>query len=227
MSDDNISQYSSNIDNTYSNNYTSKSNNYSSYSEKSDNKDRNIQDVLDNKSDIKKNNISDYSIIKNVTELLRNNIKTVNDRIGCHNIENERYERYDKIMGYPITLLSIFISSSIMFNINANDKSVAVEIMGLIISFILSFLSVSREFLNYARKGAEHKVSCKLYTTLLRNIETRLMKNELTNVEKKEIFRDLVAQISLIEQYELPIKSKTMERVRKNSIHPLDKDLTK
>ena len=79
----------------------------------------------------------------------------------------------------------------------------------------MSFLfSVSRDYLNFSHRFQSHDLSEKLYTTLLRTIEVRLMKNNIDTEERHNIFKDIVDQMSIIEQYETSIPTNIDINVR-------------
>ena len=79
------------------------------------------------------------------------------------------------------------------------------------------FMSVSRNFLEYGKKYQSHDLSSKLYTTLLRSIEVRLISinQEYT---KRSLFKEIVDQMSIIEQYERPIPPHIDRKVRMENL---------
>ena len=108
------------------------------------------------------------------------------------------------------------LSSALMMNISSNaEESYTIKIISLIISIVAFILSASREYLNYARRFQSHDLSSKLYTTVLRSTEVRLIKNHIDRDEKRDIFKDIVDQMTIIEQYETPIPDTIEKQVRR------------
>jgi hypothetical protein len=143
----------------------------------------------------------------NSEKLINEHLSEIQLRIIGHNRSSELYEKLDKIIGYPVTILSSFLSSTIMMSITS-DSAYNVNIIkyvSLILSVSSFMCSISRDYLNYSRKFQSHDLSAKLYTTLLRSMEVRLISSHLSADEKRDIFKDIVDQMSIIEQYETAI----------------------
>lgn len=164
--------------------------------------------------------VSNITIMMNPSKLINDHLNEIQLRIIGHTRAAIMYEKQEKVLGYPVTILSSFITSAIMMSITSDDdhNKDAIKYISLSLS-ILSFLfSVSRDYLNFARKFQSHDLSSKLYTTLLRSTEVRLIKNHLTKEDKRDIFKDIVDQISIIEQYETPIPGKIDKKIRKDNV---------
>ena len=141
------------------------------------------------------------------TNLLNKHLYEIQLRIIGHIKSEAYYDRRDRILGYPVAILSSFVSSTIMMSINDDssyDKDI-IKYIGLSMSITSFMCSITRDYLNFSKKVQSHDLSAKLYTSLLRSTEVRLIKNNLTDDEKIDIFKDLVDQMSIIEQYETPI----------------------
>lgn len=157
------------------------------------------------------------TIMMNPSKLISDHLKEIQLRIVGHTRAAKMYEKRDKIIGYPVTILSSFLTSAIMMSItndNSNSKYV-IKYISLTLSIMSFLFSVSRDYLNFSRKFQSHDLSSKLYTTLLRSTEVRLIKTHLNGVERRDIFKDIVDQMSIIEQYEKPIPAKIDNNVRK------------
>lgn len=164
------------------------------------------------------NRMNKVNIMIDPTTLINEHMNEIQLRIIGHNRSSILYERRDKIMGYPVTILSSFLASSIMISItddSSSDKYI-VKYISLTLSIISFLLSVSRDYLNFARKFQSHDLSSKLYTTLLRSVEVRLINNHLDNDEKRDIFKDIIDQMSIIEQYEIPVPCNIDSEIRKD-----------
>lgn len=157
------------------------------------------------------------TIMINPSKLINEHLNEIQLRIIGHTRSAIMYEKREKFIGYPVTILSSFITSSIMMSITsdkAHDKDI-IKYISLTLSVVSFLFSVSRDYLNFSRKFQSHDLSSKLYTTLLRSTEVRLIKNHIDESEKRDIFKDLVDQMSIIEQYEIPIPGKIDRQVRK------------
>jgi hypothetical protein len=156
------------------------------------------------------------TITMNPSKLIKDHLCEIQLRIIGHTRTAISYEKKDKIIGYPVTILSSFITSAIMMKIagDATNNQNIIKYVSLSLSVMSFLFSVSRDYLNYAKKHQSHDLSAKLYTTLLRSVEVRLIKNHLGKEDKREIFKDIIDQMSIIEQYETPIPTGIDNKVR-------------
>jgi hypothetical protein len=173
-------------------------------------------------STIIKNDIGNddsITIMMNPSKLINEHMSEIQLRIVGHTRAAGTYERREKIIGYPVTILSSFVSSTILMSISTDPDSdqTIIKSISLALSLISFFLSVSRDYLNYARKFQSHDLSSKLYTTLLRSVEVRLINSDLEKDEKRDIFKDIIDQMSIIEQYETPVPAYIDRQVRKDN----------
>lgn len=148
--------------------------------------------------------------------LIDEHLQEIQYRINAHTAAYLRYKKRDRIIGYPVTMFSSFIASTLMVNIS-NDESnskKAVDTAGLVLAVISFTLSLSKDYLGYVDKYQAHDISSKLYTNLLRSVEVRLVKEVITADERRDMFKDIVDQMSIIEQYELPIPKDIEEEIR-------------
>ena len=156
------------------------------------------------------------TLMLNPSKLINEHLSEIQLRIIGHKRSANMYKRREKIIGYPVTILSAFLTSTIMMSISNDNivNEIILKYVSIILS-ILSFLfSVSRTYLDFAQKFQSHDLSSKLYTTILRSIEVRLIKNHINKEEKRDIFKDIVDQMSIIEQYETPIPDMIDNAVR-------------
>jgi hypothetical protein len=162
------------------------------------------------------NRMNPVIIMMNPSKLINEHLSEIQLRIVGHTRAAISYEKKDKIIGYPVTILSSFITSATMMSImedKSNDSNI-IKYISLSLSIASFLFSVSRDYLNFAKKHQSHDLSAKLYTTLLRSVEVRLIKNHLGKEDKRDIFKDIVDQMSIIEQYETPIPSGIDNKVR-------------
>lgn len=163
-----------------------------------------------------------YNIQRSSSQLIDEHLQEIQIRVNGHTQAALRYEKRDRIIGYPVTLLSSFIASTLMMNVsnNRNNDQRVVDIVGFSLSVVSFVLSLSREYLKYTTKFQAHDISAKLYTNLLRSIEVRLIGNHITSDDKRDMFKDIVDQMSIIEQYELPIPSDINKKIRSGIFLP-------
>jgi hypothetical protein len=164
------------------------------------------------------------TIMMNPSKLINDHMREIQLRIIGHTRAAISYEKKEKIIGYPVTILSSFLTSAIMMSITDGSPSDrdAIKFISLTLSITSFLFSVSRDYLNFARKFQSHDLSSKLYTTLLRSIEVRLINTHLSNDERRDIFKDIVDQMSIIEQYETPVPTGIDSDVRKNHAEIMD-----
>jgi len=163
---------------------------------------RKIKDFVDKETSSTKINVT-----IDPAKLISRHLHEIQLRIIGHNRAALMYDKQDRCLGFPVTILSTFIASTLMMSINSDeiyDKQI-IKYVGLVLSILSFFFNVTRDYLKLARKFQSHDLSAKLYTTVLRSTEVCLIKDNLSNEEKKDIFKDIVNQMSIIEQYETDI----------------------
>jgi len=164
----------------------------------------------------------EYDIQRSSSQLIDEHLQEIQVRINGHMKAALRYEKRDRIIGYPVTLLSSFVASTLMMNLSKdnNNNQQTVNVVGFSLSVISFVLSLSRDYLKYTTKFQAHDISSKLYTNLLRSIEVRLIGSDITIEDKRDMFKDTVDQMSIIEQYELPIPNDINREVRNEIFLP-------
>ena len=150
---------------------------------------------------------NDIILMLNPSKLINEHLSEIQLRIIGHKRSANMYKIREKIIGYPVTILSAFLTSTIMMSISNENivNEIIIKYVSIILSILSFIFSVSRTYLDFSQKFQSHDLSSKLYTTILRSIEVRLIKNHINKEEKRDIFKDIVDQISIIEQYETPI----------------------
>jgi len=170
-----------------------------------------LEDVI---IDMTRNLMNRENQIPRCSILIDEHLQEIQNRINMHTLASDRFQKYDRAIGYHVTIISSFVASALMVGLfDANDPKES-QIVGLVLSITSFILSVSRDYLNYSRRHNDHNISAKLYTNLLRSIEIRLINNHIDMNERRDIFRDIVDQMSIIEQYELPIPNDIDKRIR-------------
>ena len=162
------------------------------------------------------------NIKRNSAQLIDEHLQEIQVRADGHARAAALYERRDRIIGYPVTLLSSFIASTLMMGLTYNKETdgVVLNAVSLGLSVVSFVLSLSRDYLRYTSLFQAHDISSKLYTNLLRSIEVRLIGNHITQEDKRDMFKDIIDQMSIIEQYELAIPDAINKLVRSEMFIP-------
>ncbi len=157
-----------------------------------------------------------HNLHRNSSQLIDEHIQEIQFRINSHTTAALRFKKRDRMIGYPVTLFSSFIASTLMMNVSqdSNNNQKAVDIAGFSLSVVSFIMSLSRDYLKYGEKYQAHDVSSKLYTSLLRSVEVRLIEGDISTEERRDMFKDIIDQMSIIEQYELPIPGDISEEIR-------------
>jgi hypothetical protein len=158
----------------------------------------------------------------NPIKLINEHLNEVQLRIIGHTRAANIYEKRDNCFKFPTTLLSSFTASSIMMSITMDDSDddfdlKLIKYFSLMLSIISFFLSIFRNFLEYPKKYQSHDLSSKLYTTLFRSIKVRLIEGDQKKINHRYIFKEIVDQMSIIEQYERPVPHKLDQNIRKGN----------
>jgi len=160
----------------------------------------------------------EYPVVKadlnfSPSRLIEQHLTEVRRRIDLHSRAAEHYEYWNRVFGYPITIISGFLSSTMMYAL-ALENNNFINTLNLVLSCILFFFSATKEYLKYDEKNKSHDISSKLYTTLTRSVELRLIKNneEVSLEEKKDMYKDLVEQMTIIEQFDLTIPDRIIKK---------------
>jgi len=147
------------------------------------------------------------------SRLIEQHLSEVRRRIELHSRSADYYEYWNRILGYPTTLISGFLSSTMMYALTL-DNNKKIDIINLVLSCVLFFLSVTKKYIKYEEKNKTHDVSAKLYTTLSRSVELRLIKTDdvISREERKDMYKDLVEQMTIIEQFDLTVPDRIIKK---------------
>jgi len=138
------------------------------------------------------------------TELIEEHLHQIRNKIDAHTMASEVYARRERYIGYPTSVLSGFLASALLMEFDS-EGSQWVKIATVAMSVIMFFLSTTQNYLGYGKLCQSHDTSSKLYTTLLRGVELRLVAKKIKADEKRDIFKDILEQMSIIEQFESPL----------------------
>jgi hypothetical protein len=153
----------------------------------------------------------------NSTELIEEHLQQIRSHVEAHTIASMHYEQWNRRMGYPVAIISGFLASTLMMNFSADQDSDAVRMINLALSFILFIMSATQNYLKYEKLSQSHDTSAKLYTTLLRGVEVRLLAEDIEKSERRDIFKDIVEQMSIIEQFEYPVPEWVLTKLDKRA----------
>jgi hypothetical protein len=166
--------------------------------------------------------IESITITRSSAQLIDEHLQEIQVRADGHAKAALRYEKRDRILGYPVTLMSSFLASTLMMGItqSSSSNSLTISYVSLGLSVVSFVLSLSRDYLKYTNLFQAHDISSKLYTNLLRSIEVRLIGNHITPDDRRDMFKDIIDQMSIIEQYEHAIPSDINRKVRSEMFVP-------
>lgn len=100
------------------------------------------------------------------------------------------YERRNRSLGLPVTILSAIVSTAIFASIAQGSTNQWAQIAVGLISVITAVLSALQTYLNYGELAQKHKVAGVKYGALRREIEEVLasdLETQLTSVDLKSI----------------------------------------
>ena len=86
------------------------------------------------------------------SRLIEQHLSEIRKRISLHDQSSQYYEKWNKVLGYPIKLISGFLSSTMMYTI-ASQNHTYINFINLSMSGFLLILSTSKEHLQYDKKN--------------------------------------------------------------------------
>ena len=140
-----------------------------------------------------------------IDTLINEELATISTLADAHKAVAEKFRRNRRLLEYPQTLLAGFLSSALAANASAGPNAPIGSLTMLGLSTTVFVLNVTLKHFKYADREAEHDTSSKQYTNILRLVQVRLIRNNLSLEQRKDIFAEIIGQCSLIEQYELPL----------------------
>jgi hypothetical protein len=148
------------------------------------------------------------------TSQLNEHLREIQMRILGHTRAAYNYDQYEKYLGYPTIILTSLISSSLMASLNQSGSNHGIEIFAFVLSILTFLLNVSQNYFAFGKKHNSHDLSAKLYITIMRNVETKTIGDRLKHKEKAEIFKEMISQMSIIEQYEKSVPMSISRDIR-------------
>lgn len=154
----------------------------------------------------------------NVNELIDAHLTEVKIRADGHSEETSRFSKRDRRIGCPTIILTAFASSVYLLATDVFNKGRIGGYIAFALSILSFILGTVREYYNWSSVSHSHDLSAKLYMSLFRSIELRLIEEQLTPEERRHIFKEILDQMSIIEQYEPKISSRIMKQVQEELI---------
>lgn len=150
--------------------------------------------------------------------LIKNKLKEIRLRIIGHDRTANMYERYIKYLAFPIMMFSVAITATTTASTAENSimNQSVLHYLSFSFSIISLFLNSISNLLNLPSKYQSHDLSHKLYTNLYRSVEMELIE-DLDNINKRNIFKDIISQMSIIEQYETTIPDRIYNKIEKEN----------
>lgn len=129
------------------------------------------------------------------------NLKTILVRMEAHRLSYMHYRSCRRCFEFPRVIISAFLSSALSVALFSGDTPVT-QAATFSMATINFFLTITLDYFGYHRKEKEHDLSYKLYTTLFRSIQLKILSTSLTDEAKTNLLHDLLSQLSILEQYE-------------------------
>jgi hypothetical protein len=148
--------------------------------------------------------------------LIQNILTTLRHSIDRHLYASSMYSRYNKLLEIPALVIITFLATSIGVTIFDGGNS-TLEWIKLGLSSFVVMMGILRNHFGFEKKASSHDNTSKLYAQVLHLAESKLLETEMTKVMKKVIFKDITAQISIIQQYELPVPMSIVEKIQANT----------
>ena len=92
-------------------------------------------------------------------------------RARAHNIAADRFERRNKYLGVPATIIAAVVGSSIFASLSSNDKNLYLMITTGALSILAAVLSALQTFLKYPEIAQSHKAAKDGYESIARQID--------------------------------------------------------
>jgi uncharacterized protein YhhL (DUF1145 family) len=144
-----------------------------------------------------------HSLLDEATgAILIDNLKLVAVRIQSHQLSYMHYRSLRRLLGFPRTLISGFLSSALSVNLFTPQPSEATSYVMFALAVSEFVLNLVLQYFMFTSKEKHHDMSVKLYTTLFRTVQMKLLKNNFSPGEKKELLQDMLGQLAILEQYE-------------------------
>jgi len=153
-------------------------------------------------------------------KIINKHIQEIALRSAAHQILFTQTRNLRRLVGFPQTLISGFLSSALSINLLTDDQeynhiSSQVALAMSLASFVLC---VTEQYFRLFEKEASHDMSSKLYTSLLRTVQLQSI-NRRQGANEFDIYTDIVQQMNVIEQYELPIPPKVIRQIKKDNVY--------
>lgn len=146
-----------------------------------------------------------FILDRDVKSLILKKVGQVEKRIKEHKRAGNRFKQYDLFLGYPIVILSTFITSSIITTLSQSESmGKGLSIVVCILSSISLFLIATRNYMQFGKLYNKHEMTARLYMNLDQKIKTRLLKT-LNIAELRNIYESILEQLSTIELYAEPL----------------------
>lgn len=146
----------------------------------------------------------------NTVDVILDNLKLILIRMESHNLSFLHFRWVRRCFEFPQALISAFMSSSLSVEMFSQDSMNLATNITFGLAILNLILNVTLIFFGYHNKEKQHDLSNKLYTTLFRSVQLKLLQN-LTPQEKSSLLQDMLSQLSILEQYEevVPLRFQT------------------
>lgn len=153
-----------------------------------------------------------------VSAMIIEHLRSVATSITAHRMSFMRLRSWRRVLGWPTTVIGGFVSSVLSVSVfGVAEESHRIKGIMWALSIVAFAINISMEHFKLEDREHGHDLSSKLYTTALRSTQMRLMKSDPSDsVHRVEILTELIAHINIIEQYDMPISEKVLQKA---SVH--------
>lgn len=172
-----------------------------------------MADSESNDIELQSNSIRDVRI--NIKTLIKETIEDVKIKSRAHNVMFRVLKKRDQILSFPVVLFTAITSTSLILLWTEDEPNKGVILFSFILTSLSLIISSIQRFLRYNFKAHSHDTSSKLYSQVHSEINIVLIKNHLDNNVLRDLYGDVLKQISIIEEYEEPISEKLLATTEK------------
>ena len=158
----------------------------------------------------------------NTMEVILDNLKTILVRMESHQLCFLHYGKLRRCLEFPRSMITAFLSSTLSVNIISEKRSPLASYASFSLAAISLALDVIIRYCDFHPKEKQHDQSYKLYTTLFRSAQVKILQNHLSPKDKTTMLQDMLSQLSILEEYEEFVPTKFVTQAEKNP-HVYDK----
>jgi hypothetical protein len=148
--------------------------------------------------------------------LIQNTLIDLKHKIKSHKMTSELYHTRNNKLEFPAFIILTVLASSFGVTIFNEDSASEFKWINLLLTSIVFVINMIRTKLGYEKKSATHDNSSKSFNKILIDVESRLLGDVINDSVKKDIYREVINQMNIIQQYTLPIPEFIEIRVKES-----------